>query len=171
MIKFLCNKFDEISEIFNSITKEVGYGSLAQQTKEFFGDLYGQHSSWHHPQLNIKSCGAWHYDGGRTYNMIISSYPNTTDIILPVTKKGRNYIKKSIADSCFGTEDTSKIESLLYNKDLRIFNPKPGDIFYLSKGVIHRTNPKAANEKHLVMRMWNVKLKELPLVKKSLKLK
>ncbi len=83
---------------------------------------------------------AWHCDWGgpETTHMLLAGYPNPTEIFIP-TKKcnlSRTTIEKAVRDG-----------------KGYIFTPKRGEVYCLSLNVAHRTNPKAYNISHYVLKI------------------
>jgi hypothetical protein len=163
MIKFIGNNLDEIERIFHNLDTDMFMDNpiIQDMTKNFFNFASGQLSSWYYSKVS-NCCDEWHVDADGKYSMAISSYPNTTQILIPKTKSAKDF-KKNFSNG--STQRDDELLSLIDSGGFTIFQPNPGDIYYLSPRTIHRTNPKAVGNRHLVMRIWNPSLKD---IKKSL---
>lgn len=82
----------------------------------------------------------WHSDGGGSYAMMIASWPNPTEIVLGIKDEGM-----------FNEE---WVTNSLNKGKAKIFVPKKGDLWFLPPRILHRTNPKAKGQPHLVVRRW-----------------
>lgn len=150
MIKFLANKLKEIEKIYNKLDRMIG--DKQQLTKDLLEPLIPKQYQNCHKRISSlfsvktkKNSISWHADcpqNGDFVGTIISSYPTP----LCILQADKEEIKKEL-QSNFLFSNLGKT---------RTFIPKPGDIYFISNYVIHKTNPAAfkTNKEHLCLRIW-----------------
>jgi hypothetical protein len=168
MLRFIKNKFDDIYRIYH----QTPPNPWSHLKKDVYHDFFGMDfcstpgidlGAWCN-KIDENGCLAWHVDNRGQSNMIISSYPNTTEILIPITYTGTGFNEQMVSSSCKKQDEMEEIPRLIWEGHFKIFRPNPGDIYFLDKKVIHRTNPLATGDKHLCMRIWNVDETKLDLI-------
>lgn len=117
-------------------------------------------ASWFHTNCT-EWCADWHIDTHHEspdkprFAMMIATWPSATEIFVP------NNIDIVRDDSIYETRyeyfkfvPDSNINKLVDAGKGTILIPDPGDVYYLSAGVIHRSNRNSYNKPRLVVRNW-----------------
>ena len=152
------NILSQLEEAFESYTKDKRdswptrlYCETSQKIEDSMLNMCQEEIetrySWFSSRVpyDEESCIKWHFDV--IGNMLISSYPNPTQFLI--------YEEEVVFDRGCIAEDNDKIvDELVEQGKATIFTPEVGDVYLAKNFQIHRTNPKAHNNPHLVSRVW-----------------
>jgi hypothetical protein len=149
-LQYLGNRLKEVKKVYDDCQRYNDV--LIEPTEDILGpfvkDGFPDPSSWFNTKCTNQS---WHTDcvGNPFYKgAIITSYPNTTYIFLTDEEIDMKAWNKSIF-----INNELLINKMVEEKRGRIFIPNPGDVYYMDKSIIHKSNPLSVGNPHLCMRI------------------
>jgi hypothetical protein len=152
-MQYLGNRLEEIKKVYSDCQRYKDV--IIEPTEEILGVFVKggepQVSSWY--QAECSGLPAWHTDcsGNPHYKgCIISSYPNQALCFYPDEGVEIDWPKW---DKVNWFTNNRFIEKLLENKRGKVFVPNSGDVYYLDKNLIHKSNPLSLGIPHICMRI------------------
>lgn len=154
IVEKLDNRLDDIRCIYESNVVTDDFTRDCLCTREFFDRYVSQKEIEPHSRTSSyirtsERAGRWHVDGNP---FLICTYPNPTQVLIPAAEVDLSYLI-----SCDYTAHPRATERLIKSGAVKVVTLGLGDVYYVGRHTIHRTNPQAyaSDANHLVLRMLN----------------
>lgn len=96
----------------------------------------------------------WHVDGNGDYAMVICGYPKQPEILVVHSERTRELLNDCFEWTLCPSARARAVCQALRNEEAHIYPTKPGYLYYLGPGVIHRSPYFRPSVKRLVIRLW-----------------
>ncbi len=149
-LKFIENLKKEIQDQYTQCVVRFFVNiELPKQEYQFDSYVLANHynDSWF-AYDHDDSCKHWHTDGNNKLAMVIAAWPSPTQILLG------DYFNEDFNCGCDQAALYDEVSHGTKRGKYKIFEPEPGDVWFLPEGTIHRGNPKDIGSSHLVVRRW-----------------
>lgn len=153
------NEVDMLRDVFHSPNFLQSLGiifleqRLLQLAKPHLEDPIEPSSFTSIPKNRSDNCINWHIDGPFPH-FVIAAYPEPTQIFVPNEDIDFSEIPGFRACLLDKEKKIDFVDEMISEGKGKILTPNPGDVYVLKNHVLHRTNPRAIDDKHMVIRAW-----------------